>query len=190
MIKKFLIILFILIGIFVGFVIISVFVLPAGYNMYYSEYENSREYNVKGVVFSSGIRDYQNIAFEANREGFRGGCFWLNASMDNRFDVTVNSYDIYFVYKNKTVLISQSEINRKMSFMESEYAAMCYESASTDICKIFYIPDSELKKIKGVKIIANVTVSDDTESVTENMEFEYKTEYKGYSAFEGIISGI
>ena len=181
--------LFVVIAVIAIIVIIRIFVLPVGYNMYYSECGNKQEYNVNNIVFSSGIRDYHNIAFQPNREGFRAGAYWLKAYMNIPCDVTVNSYDTYLIYRNKTVLLSQTDVGQQLFFMENNYGAMRYESAN-NVSEIFYIPDSELKKIKGIKIVANVTISDGTDSVTETMEFEYKANYKGYSMFAGLLASV
>ena len=178
--------------IFIIPIFIAIFVWPTGYDMYYNEPGYEQQYQIKKVDFDSTMRDHQNIAFEPNKSGFRRGLFYITAYMNEPLDVTVNSFETHLVYNSKTVLLSKTEVNDKMSFQKTEYNSILkyrYESAGGG-AQVFYIPDSELKKIKGVKVTVSVTVSDETESVTEDMTFYYDADYKGYSIFDGTLRSV
>jgi hypothetical protein len=168
------------------FILICLIVLlsPKEQIMYYTEDSNTSEYQINNVVFGSHMSDYRDIAFEPNVDGFRGGVFWIDATMYAPAEVTVNSYTIYGVYKDETTELLKSDLNQRMAFQKTEYDdKTVYSSSAANVDEIFCIPDSRLKEIKGVRVIANVTVNNDGESVTEDMEFFYETKCRAIPVF-------
>jgi hypothetical protein len=182
--KKILKIILILLAILFILICLIVLLSPKEQIMYYTEDSNTAKYNINDVEFGSKMRDYQDIAFEPNVDGFRRGAFWINAKMYTPAEVTVNSYTIYGVYKDETTVLLKSDLNQRMAFQKTEYDnKTVYSSSAANVDEIFCIPDSRLKEIKGVRVIANVTVNNDGESVTEDMEFFYETKCRTIPVF-------